>query len=793
MKSYFIFLTRNKLYTAIQVFGLSVALGLVILLASYARTEFMVGKTQPMSDSLYVMGSSRIMAMTVGTGPEVCPKIPQIKGYTRVGKSGKSYLWDVKVGENGFSTKAMSIDSTFFQYFDYDLRGCDRKKVLESPTDILISEEFCQRAFGDENPIGKSITLLGQEEPLTIVGVVEDFDIEDIFEPVEIMFSMKVEEQSRQWLDNFGSIVTLVTLNEGASVEETKEAVLDKYVELWGSFYQREADPDKMLSGVSLTPLSEIYFANIASGSGFRHGSEELIWILVAVALVLLVSAIFNYVNLTTALIGKRAKEIATRRLLGDTVAQVVGRNLLESFVFTAGCFLLGCMVSVIAKPWFEELLGAKISIFSDLFSVGIAIALLLAVSLLAGLIPAIVVSRFKPIDVVKGAFRFQSKMRLSRVFIVIQNVISTFLVAVGFVMVAQMHHLATLPMGYRTEGLVQVTTYTYSTHISQLRPIYDRLLEMPEIKRIGWADNMPWYCQTNGIHERGEGGENITSWTFYSSMDMTCLDMLGLEIVEQYCEPENGKHWVTEDTRDRYNISADNPNVGGQIEGTACYPVCGVIKNYRSFDPVRGNSMPDGHSIIDIKKDPSRAIFMMVELSEAGMEDVEATKQKMHEVCSAVTKEAVGLEKEFPIQTVDEILTEPMEKLQSLLMMVLCFMFISVLISALGLLAMSISYTEQQSKNIALRKVMGATVANASWHLARPFLLLSLLAALLALPLAIKMSEYYLEAYPNRIDFPWWAFVLAVILTLALSLASIAWQTLKVAHRNPIESIRRE
>ena len=202
---------------------------------------------------------------------------------------------------------------------------------------------------------------------------------------------------------------------------------------------------------------------------------------------------------------------------------------------------------------------------------------------------------------------------------------------------------------------------------------------------------------------------------------------------------------------------------------------------------------MPDGHSIIHIKVNPSRAMEMMVELTEVGLQDVEATKQKMQEVCRAVTKEAVGIEKEFSIQTVDEILTAPMEQMQSFLMMVLCFMFISVLISALGLLAMSISYTEQQSKNIALRKVMGATVLNASWHLARPFLLLSLIASLLALPLAIKVTEYYLEDYSNRIDFPWWAIVLAVILTLALSLASIAWQTLKVARRNPIESIRRE
>ncbi len=190
MKSYFIFLSRNKLYTAIQAFGLSMALGFVILFASYARTEFMVGKSQALNDELYVIGSSKMIGMTVGTGPEICPKIPQIKGFTRVGQTRP---WDVLADENTFTTKAMAIDSTFFQYFNYEVRGVAREKVLESPTEILVSEEFAKRAFPDADPIGKTLRLLGQDEPLTIVGVVENFDTDDFFSPVEILFSKKVE------------------------------------------------------------------------------------------------------------------------------------------------------------------------------------------------------------------------------------------------------------------------------------------------------------------------------------------------------------------------------------------------------------------------------------------------------------------------------------------------------------------------------------------------------------------------------------------------------------------------
>jgi ABC-type antimicrobial peptide transport system permease subunit len=202
---------------------------------------------------------------------------------------------------------------------------------------------------------------------------------------------------------------------------------------------------------------------------------------------------------------------------------------------------------------------------------------------------------------------------------------------------------------------------------------------------------------------------------------------------------------------------------------------------------------MTDGHNMISVRINPNSAASMLVELSEDGMKDIPATKQKMQTTCRAVTKEMVGMEKDFLMLTVDEILDEPMKNLENLLAMVLCFMCISTLISVLGMFAMSISYTEQQSKQIALRKVMGATVMNASWHLARPFLILSLLAAMLSLPLILKGTEIYLELFPNRISSTWWAIVIAVLLTLLLALVSIAWQTLKVARRNPVESIRRE
>lgn len=151
------------------------------------------------------------------------------------------------------------------------------------------------------------------------------------------------------------------------------------------------------------------------------------------------------------------------------------------------------------------------------------------------------------------------------------------------------------------------------------------------------------------------------------------------------------------------------------------------------------------------------------------------------------------GVDKNLSVVTVLEELAEPMKQQHNITTLVLCFMAVSVLISALGMLGMSISYSEQNSKQIALRRVMGATTGNAVWELARPFLLLSLLAALIAMPFAIMAIKRYLEDFYNRIDFPWWIIAVSLIISLLISLISVIWHALIVAHRNPVESIRTE
>lgn len=782
MKSYLVFLGRNKLYTAIQIFGLSVALGFVILLLSYARKEYMVGKTHPLSEEIYVAGTGNALAMTVGTAPELFPEIPQIKEWTRV---GYPMLLPMMVNDKLFSTDALAVDSTFFSFFGYELQGADRRKLFSSVTDIIISRSFANKVFPDKDPVGSIMYVKDKDTPCTVIGVVEDFDGDDIFKPADILISMSFEEDRRDWMSEFGSICSFVKLADGTTDEDAKQALLKAYKRQW-NFWPDEPDGDYSLSGVSLTPLCDVYFTELLHQ--YRSGNKNLVLTLLAVALVLLVSAMFNYVNLTVALAGKRAKEIATRRLLGDSVWQVVGRSLTESFLFTSVCFLLGCLVAVLSRPGFEKLLDAEIVFLADAASIAVGAVTLLMVAILSGVIPAVIVSRFKPIDVMKGSFRLLNKMWLSRFFIVAQNVVNIVLVALGLTMAAQMYHLHNLPMGYNTKHLAVVDFAQGHGGLTfkNCSKGYEMLKSLPCVKRIGVFRTMPWTANTSSQNIKDEQGIDVPLWMSVSCMDSTCFSMLGFDVVEQYVVPGVDKVWVDTEARDRLKLSEQRIRLLNR-------DVCGVVNDFRSYTAMSSPGKQDIHNVL-MQLDPNGYITgFLVEmhdsLSTSGTKAFDAVK-----ACCDEIQKMVGYETVFEMaKTVEDILAEPMKEQRNTMKLVICFMLLFLFISALGMLAMSVSYTEQQSKQIALRKVMGATVEGAAWELSRPFLLLSLLSSVIAVPISIKGMREYLEPFYYRIDFPWWVLVVAVLVSLSVAVLSVLWQTLSVARRNPVESIRTE
>ena len=580
-------------------------------------------------------------------------------------------------------------------------------------------------------------------------------------------------------MDNLGGVLTVAKLAEGTDTEALQEKLLDKYCGYW-EHWSRSQDSNGITWGASLTRWDDLYFSPLGK-SGIRSGNRALVQVLLLVAVVLLISAVFNYINLTVAQTGKRAHEMATRRLLGDSAERIILRYLQESGLFTFSCGMTGIGVAVLLKPYVEQMLSTRIVWSLHPAMVLGFMGLLAVIALISGWVPAWIVARFQPLDIVKGNFRLQNKQVLSRVFIVAQHIISTVLIAMGLTMTAEMHHLATLPMGYNMQDIVFIQAWQLGPRADRQNLLKERLQALPQVAENSLGRKVPLITGHDGVHQPGE---EALSWLHLSDMDSVAFRMLDFQVVERYSDPVPGMLWVTEDTRDRYGISADKPYFDEQ----GYRKVCGVIKDYRSLTAL-STPMPDTHSAIQVT-DPNGYVFTHIIRTQGN--HVEALKA-IRETCQEVCREIIGVPKELKIEYMKDYLRNELNGERKTMTLVLCFMVISILISALGLLAMSVSYTEQQSKRVALCKVMGASTRSMVLELSRNFMLLSGIATLIAVPIGLKAMQHYLEEFYYRIDFPWYLLVIAVLLAWLISFVSIVGQTWKVARRNPIESIKTE
>lgn len=779
MKSYFKFLSRNKLYTAIEAFGLSVALGFVVILGAYAMMEYGVGKGNEKAKEIYAVGSGDYLGMTWGTAQEFFPSIPEIKEWTRIATANN--IPGFMVGETFFKTDAYCVDPNFFEFFGYDVRGCRRDRVLTSENEAIVSESFAAKAFGNGDAIGK--TLKYDTLTFRITGVMPDFCKSDIFEPYDVMVSMKYAEKLTAKMDNFGETVPFIRLDKDTDPAKVSDKLLDKYVDYWKEFeYSREND-GKFLWGSTIVRLDKLYFSTISNWK-FRQGDKKLVDILLAVALVLLVCAIFNYINLTLAQAGKRAKEMATRRLLGESVWGVVVRYFKESALFTSACFIIGLLLALCLLPVFNDILKTQISLPVSLLVFLITVAALLVISTVCGIIPAMVVSRFNPIDVVKGSLRIKNKMWFNKVFITAQGVVSMVLIAVGLTMTLQMHHLYTLSYGYNKEDIIMAYTNDVGYSLDKQMVLANRLKALPEVVEAAPGGGTPLQCGANGVHDEND---KVLSWVAMCRLDSTAMKMLGIKVIEQYCEPTEGKVWVTESGKRFWGVSAKKPYFGVK-NGKPEYECCGVIADYRT-----GTAMPNAMDKCynGIMVAPHDGYFYTMLIKTRG--DHDKALAAVNNTCSMVTKEVRGMPLEMNCKYIDDILSDGLKTQRNTMSLVLTFMLVSILISALGMFAMSVYYGEQQRKQIALRKVMGATVASAVWTLSRRFLVMSSVAIVLAMPLSIKAMRHYLQDFTYQIPMPWWVLAVAALFTLVIAFLSIISRTLKVATANPVESIKTE
>ena len=794
MNSYLKFLSRNKLYTAIEAVGLAVSLAFVILIGSYVVQQYEVAHESPQWKRTFVLGSDEFLGLTYWDKEELEMNIPEVDAATHA-----AMLWQpiVRQGNELLQCYGMETDADFFRVFpEYTLTQGSAEDFV-GKDDVLISETLARKlSRGGETVIGKVINV--DESDRTIKGIYSDFN-GTFFMPYEIITHISgtwAAEGER----NFGSIGNYTTwfrVRDDADPDDVRakvKALLHKnYDSIWSA--------EKVNSWKAFR-MDEAFFATGNSNGLTRQGSAQMLKLLTIVVLLLLLSAIFNYVNLSLALTGKRAKEMATRRLLGADKKSILWKYIGESVAFTAVCFAAALLLADLLVPMMNSLISTsdpdelmlgmgdtsvRLSFMMTPGYILVYIAGILLLGAVCGLLPAIIASRYEPIDVIKGTLRRRNKMVMSKVFIVVQNVLSVFLIALALVMEVQMRHMLTRPMHAATDNryYIEYSAQNYDA----MKLFKDKVEALPFVTRAGVGRGIPGLINmTMGVKVDEEHRVDMP----VILCDSTYFKLLGLEVEEDFGHPLTHSLWMSRSAFNAAAVSDTSTVFPRRINMNGAQPefIGGVVTDFPTRPASESNQNPNGGVIVTRAEELRYANCMLIGTTGEDDSYDKAIRQAYREY----RLETAGVEEPaWRYGFVRDINKKMLAPVQRTLRLVELFAALAVLISLLGLLAMSTYFADENTKQIAVRKVFGADVNRETWRNVRSYMLLTGIACVIGIPLAVWAARIYLERFAYRIEVYGWVFAVAVIISLGIAFGTVLWQTLKAAKTNPATELKKE
>lgn len=783
MKSYLKFLSRNKLYTAIEFIGLSLALAFVIIAFCYVMQQYAITKENPDRERIYAVSSDK--TNSYGMKDAIDGKLPEIECVSRFQFHRDEII---KSKSQSFVGTQLLCDRQFFDIFPVKLVEGNPDEIAHQGA-AFISEDLARKMDGEI--IGRELIM--RTDTLNIVGVFSDLG-SSLMYPTEVISNFEtsrntVDVMYRENLYNwFSNINVFLKVRPDTDRDELLEKLKGLYVETYKKSKEKGED-------VSLMRLDELFFSG--SAAFLRKGDKSMLKTMTIIGLLLLISALINYINLNLALTGKRAKEMASRRLLGAQRIDIIGKYLAESFAFTLCCFVVGLLIAEAILPVVNQLLRASIEIRVPC-SIGYLFGYLLivvAVSLLAGLIPAFIIAQTQPIDVVRGTFRYHSKMVLSKIFIVLQNVLAIALIALVLTMELQMRHMVNRPMGLNMENL-----YFHNSDLNytdELVPWINDLRALPCVKEIGFAENVPGVVRMKfGVRKREEPEEN--SQVCLLQCDKEAFKMFGFEVVEQYKEPDENSFWITENTVAGMTGMPHGVNnydtIMAWVNNNLANDCCGVIKDFNMYDALHATdedyAIVFGGDLGFTGIEEPHVVNPLMEIVGDHKEAKKAIDELYKKHCEAVF--GTYMEPDFD-GFVNEVIAKNYDKTKRQMRLIELIMAIAVILSLLGLVAMSTHFATEREKSIAIRKVFGGTMESETRRNLREYLIMMLIANVIAIPIAVWLCGRYLEGFAYRIPLYWWIFAIAAVLSFVIAIGSVLWQIVSVARVNPVTALKKE
>lgn len=778
MSTYLKFLSRNKLYTVIEAVGLAVSLAFVIIIGSYAWQQYSITRESPDAKNIYTFGMPQYTGLTYAFTDELIARVPEVEKAVRYGEGGNTF---VQFEEGPTEVKMKFVSPDFFEMFSY-LRFVEGgPEGLESLSNVIVSETFART---HDLTVGQSIRI-GRRE-LVIIGVLQDFR-NTIFVPTDLILNDKSDLNDfalSDPYDHYGSTITFAKYPQGTDpqvIYDKAEAVCKA---IYPDFYGK-AFFDKL----TVRRFDKLFFRDAQdSRNQFARGDLGILKLLAIVGLLLLLSAVFNYINLSFALTGKRAKEMATRRLLGAQKGEIVWKYISESLIFTAVCFGFGLLLAYLFAPMVNTLLNdpdVPITIQMKPMYLVAYLSVIVVVGVLNGIIPALFASRVQPIDVVKGTFRRNTKLVFNKVFIVVQNTLAVFLIAMAIVMEAQYRTSLNRPMNCNTKDLLVLDVYAYDATRESLEA---ELEQLPCVKRMGACKGVPGW-PGGGQYSLTRDGEEIAYRMF--RMDTVAFQMLGFEKVSDYGAPVFNSAWFGERAFAATGFDDDFHDISQTLsqKTIGCEQVAGVI---RDFPVNRSNAGEEDYIVVSVMKPEDigwggQYAAFLIETVGDQKEARKAIREVVDEWCKG--KSSFVSADDY----IDNFYRDALKPAKNNMRLLEIFMILAVVISLLGLLAMSTYYAGENAKSIAVRKVFGGTVESETWRTVKEYMVLVAVACVIGVPVAVWAAQRYLEGFIVKLENYGWIFVVAVVIALVMAFLSVLWQTLKAAKTNPVDVLQKE
>ena len=778
----------HKWFSLLNISGLAIGLAAGFLIFLYVSFELSYDGFHSKGDNIYrvvadIETPSEVIDADIPAWP-VAPNLqtefPEVESYVRIMNFEALVRKDnLKFNEENL----IAADSAFFQIFDFELVQGNKDEVLKRPFTVVLSETTARKYFGNENPVGKSLLMFEAGHNVEVTGVMADIPVNSQIHADFVVSMSTFTENLYQGVDeqwgNYGASAYI--LLEGGTDPDKLEKKFPAFLEKKSGTEMKES---QMFVTLFLEPFEEVYLHSERGGE--IEGSINNVYVFSFVALFILIIACINFINLTTARSVERAKEVGIRKVIGAQKRQLGLQFLGESVIVCIIAFLLTLGLVQLLLPFFNQIAGKIVA--ENLFSYPSYIFLLFAVALclglLAGIYPAIVLSSFKPVSVLKGRFSAGRKgVVLRKGLVVSQFIISIVLIIGTLVVYSQMNFMRNTELGFNKEQVVVLQTNPGPSQGAMQEAIEN----IPGVLGSSFGSSVPGGGNSAAYSEleNKQGDLQIANLDLYF-VDFDYIPLFDLEMVagrgfsRDFATDTTKAMVINERTAQLLGYSSPEEAVGKRFkqwgrEGK----IIGVVQDFH-FTSLKEKIEP-----LTMRIEPSRNQLLAVKVDSR---NIKSTIASLEEEWNKFIPE-----RPFDYYFLDEFFDRQYRAEERFGNLVLYFSILAIFISCLGLLGLASYSTLQRRREIGIRKIVGASVTGIVHLLSYEFLKLVLIAFVIASPIAWLLMNSWLQDFAYRIDIKWWVFALAGFSALSIALLTVSVQAIKAAVANPVKSLRTE